>query len=180
VSTRAVFVDRDGTLVADTGFPRDPAGVTLYAGVGDAVRRLRIADWRIVVVTNQSGIARGLLTLAEYDAVERHIDDLLSREGAHLDATYVCPHYESVTGPCACRKPGTAHYLTAADRFGLELGQCVWIGDRATDLVPATRFGGLGVLVRTGHGREEAAHAVIAGQRVVDSFVEAANLVLTT
>jgi len=180
VSARAVFADRDGTLVEDTGFLRDPAHVALFSGVGAGVRRLGLAGWRVIVVTNQSGIARNLLSRMEYDAVERRIDELLAFEGARLDATYVCPHHESVTGPCDCRKPGTAHYRDAANRFGLDLPRCVWIGDRATDLVPATRFGGMGVLVRTGHGHAEEAGLPPEGHHVVDGFAEAVDLVLTT
>ena len=164
----------------DSGFLRDPEQVSLFSGVASGIRRLCLAGWKVIVVTNQSGIARNLLSRMEYDAVERRIDELLAFEGARLDATYVCPHYESVTGPCNCRKPGTGHYLEAAHRFGLELTRCVWIGDRATDLVPATRFGGTGVLVRTGHGHEEEADVAPAGHHVVDGFAEAVDLVLTT
>ena len=104
----------------------------------------------MVVVTNQSGIARGLLTEAEYQAVAAQMEALLEAEGVRLDATYMCPHHPDVTGPCQCRKPGTLHYRMAAERFGLVLADCWWVGDRPTDVEPAAALGGRGILLGEG------------------------------
>src|SRR5689334_18340998 len=110
---RAVFLDRDGTLIEDARYIRDPAVVRLLPSVAAAVARLNAAGILAIVVTNQSGIARGFLTEAEYLAVKQRVDDLLAREGAHLDAHYFCPHLPEITGPCECRKPGTRLYRQA-------------------------------------------------------------------
>jgi D-glycero-D-manno-heptose 1,7-bisphosphate phosphatase len=147
---RAVFLDRDGTIIEDSGFIREPGSVRLLPGAAAAIRALHDAGYRMVVVTNQSGIARGLLTEAEYQAVAAQMEALLEAEGVRLDATYMCPHHPDVTGPCQCRKPGTLHYRMAAERFGLVLADCWWVGDRPTDVEPAAALGGRGILLGEG------------------------------
>lgn len=144
---RAVFLDRDGTIIADPGFIRSVAMVEVLPGAIEAIHHLQAAGYLAIVVTNQSGLSRGLLTQPEYDQVATHLDDLLREGGVHLDATYMCPHHPAVTGPCECRKPGTLHYRMAAQRFGLDLGACWWIGDRLTDVEPAVQLGGRGILL---------------------------------
>lgn len=144
---RAVFLDRDGTIIADPGFVRSVAMVEVLPGAIDAIRRLQAAGYLAIVVTNQSGLSRGLLSQPEYERVAAHLGDLLREGGVHLDATYMCPHHPAFTGPCECRKPGTLHYRMAAERFGLDLGGCWWIGDRLTDVEPAAQLGGHGILL---------------------------------
>lgn len=151
----AVFVDRDGTLIVDRDYLADPAGVKLIPGAVEALRALREAGYALVVVTNQSGIARGLYTLADYRAVAARLDALLAEAGAGVDGTWFCPHHPDVHGPCACRKPGTGMYREAAARLGLDLAASWYVGDKVTDVLPALELGGQGVLVRTGYGREE-------------------------
>jgi len=170
---QAVFLDRDGTLVRDPGFLRDPAAVELLPGAAKAVARLNGWSIRVIVVTNQSGIARGLVTEPEYRAVARRVDQLLAEAGARLDATYHCPHYPPITGLCECRKPGDLLYRTAGAHFGLDLGRCAWIGDRLTDLIPSRRFGGRAVLVRTGEGSAAASEAERDGYPVVQDLAAA-------
>jgi D-glycero-D-manno-heptose 1,7-bisphosphate phosphatase len=150
---RAAFLDRDGTIIEDTGFVRDADGVRLIRGSAEAIRRLNETGWVVVVVTNQSGIARGLLNRKDYDAVAAKIDALLAEQGARIDATFMCPHYPEITGPCDCRKPGLKHYLEAAERFGIDFTKSVFVGDRMSDLEPARALGGTGILVLTGDGR---------------------------
>jgi len=144
---RAAFLDRDGTIIKDTGFVRDPRSVALIPGAAEAIKRLNQAGWVVVVVTNQSGIARGLLTIEDYEAVAARLDALLSEHGTHLDATYMCPHHPEVTGPCDCRKPGLKHYLAAAERFGLDFTASIFVGDRASDIEAAALLGGTGLLL---------------------------------
>jgi len=157
VSARgAVFLDRDGTIIEDAGFIRDPAAVRLLPGAGAAIRRLNQHGWIVVVVTNQSGIARGLLTLEEYTRTERRVDELLASDQARLDAHYFCPHLPELSGPCECRKPGTLLYRQASERFGIDLSHSWWIGDRVRDILPAKTLGGKGILVLTGAGKNEA------------------------
>lgn len=153
---RAVFLDRDGTLIHDRHYLRDVAGVELLPGAAAAVRRLNAAGIAAVVVTNQSGIARGLVTEAEYRATERRLDQLLAAEGARLDGHYHCPHLPELTGPCECRKPGPLLYRDAAADLGLDLAASWWVGDRLRDLEASRALGGRGLLVLTGAGAAEA------------------------
>ncbi len=147
---RAVFLDRDGTIIEDISYPRDPAQIRLLPGAAGAVRRLNGAGLLAIVATNQSGIGRGLLTRQDYERTERRLDQLLAAGGAALDAHFMCPHLPEIDGPCGCRKPGPLLYRQAAERFDIDLRESWWIGDRLRDVEPAGHFGGRGILVRTG------------------------------
>ena len=144
---RAAFLDRDGTLIADAHYLRAPAGVHEVAGAADAVRALNEAGVAVVVVTNQSGIARGLLTEADYEAVDREVRRRFAARGAAIDASYHCPHHPDVTGSCLCRKPGTLLFERAARELGLDLGRSLFVGDRWRDVVPGLVLGGRPILV---------------------------------
>jgi len=174
-----VFLDRDGTIIEDTGYVREPARVTLIAGAAEAIGRLNAAGIPVVVVTNQSGLARGILTESEYTEVARRLDALLAAAGAHLDATRWCPHAPEVSGPCACRKPGTLLHHQGADALGYtaEGGWCV--GDRLTDLLPARALHGQGLLVQTGEGRAHESAAMAAGFSVVADLDAAVSWILS-
>lgn len=143
----AVFFDRDGTLIRDVGYIKDPAQVTLVPQAASVVRAINYALWAAIIVTNQSGIARGLLTEADYLAVRARVDDLLAERGAYVEAHYHCPHHPDFTGPCMCRKPGTALYELAAAEHAIVLPDSVWVGDRWRDVAPALTFGGRGILI---------------------------------
>lgn len=156
--TRAVFLDRDGTLIEDPGYLGDPAAVRLLPGAAASVSRLNEAGLLAIVVTNQSGIARGRLTEDDYQAVAARLDALLRTEGARLDAQYFCPHLPELSGPCECRKPGTLLFRQAADRFGIDLVESWWVGDRLRDAEPAATLGGTGILL-TGRARDAEAEA---------------------
>jgi D-glycero-D-manno-heptose 1,7-bisphosphate phosphatase len=162
-----MFIDRDGTIIEDAGYLGDPAGVRLIPGAAEALARLNAAGIPVVVVTNQSGIARGYYGWDQYRAVKARLDSLLAREGARIDATYVCPHHPTVTGPCTCRKPGPRLFEEAAEALRIELGRAVWIGDRMSDVEPALTFGGRGALVLTGEGTS---HATAAEQRGIGTY----------
>ena len=162
-----VFVDRDGTLIDDPGYLADPDGVRLIPGAAEGVAQLNAAGIPVVVVTNQSGIARGLYGWDQYRAVKARLDTLLARFGARIDATYVCPHHPSVTGPCTCRKPAPRLFTEAAEALRIDLAHAVWIGDRITDVEPALGFGGTGMLVLTGEG---ARHADVAERQQFRTF----------
>ena len=151
----AVFLDRDGTLIEDRRYLRNPDDVRLLPGAAESVRRLNAAGRAAVLVTNQSGIARGLLSEADYAATASRLDELLAREGARLDARYHCPHHPDLSGPCACRKPGTLLYQRAAADLGLDLSRSWWVGDRVRDIAAAGTFGGRGLLLLTGGGLGE-------------------------
>jgi histidinol-phosphate phosphatase family protein len=144
---RAVFLDRDGTLIEDSGYLSDPAAVRLLPGAAESILRLNHAGLPAIVVTNQSGIARGLLDEAAYAATARRLEELLAGAGARLDGDYHCPHHPDFTGPCECRKPGPLLYQRAAADHGLHLARSWWVGDRLRDVVPAERFNGRGLLI---------------------------------
>lgn len=171
----AAFLDRDGTIIREREYLSDPAQVELLPGAARALRALRDAGYALVVVTNQSGIARGLYALEDYHAVDRRFRDLLVAQGAAPDAVYFCPHHPDFSGPCACRKPGTALYLQAAEELGLDLARSIWIGDRVSDVAAAATLGGRAILVRTGYGAAEETRAP-AGVHVVNDLPEAARL----
>lgn len=176
---RAVFLDRDGTIIEDTGYPADPVAVRLLPGAAAAIARLNRAGLPAIVVTNQSGIARGLLDEAAYEAIARRLDALLAAKGARLDARYHCPHHPDLTGPCECRKPGPLLYRRAAEEHRLDLARCWWVGDRARDVVPARRFGGRGVLVRGARAERPADAAADAAQYpVVRDLSAAVDIIL--
>jgi D-glycero-D-manno-heptose 1,7-bisphosphate phosphatase len=151
----AVFLDRDGTVIEESHYLSDPDGVVLLPGAARALRMLRDAGFALVMVTNQSGIARGLLDLDDYRAVARRLDDLLRAEGVTLDATRFCPHHPDVSGECTCRKPATGMHRELAAELNLEFSGSFFVGDRIRDLLPALELGGAGILVRTGYGRGE-------------------------
>ena len=130
----AVFLDRDGTIMRDTAYVREPDDVELLPGAAGAIRRLNEAPMPVIVVTNQSGIARGLLTEQDYERVRMRLDKLLTAEGARIDASYHCPHHPDFTGPCQCRKPGVKLFRQAAAEHDLDLSRSYYVGDQRRDV----------------------------------------------
>jgi histidinol-phosphate phosphatase family protein len=143
----AAFLDRDGTIIRDAAYVRDPADVELLPGAADAIRRLNDARVPVIVVTNQSGIARGLLTQQDYERVSSRIATMLAAEGAHIDATYVCPHFPDITGPCECRKPALKLYRDATRDHALDPARSLFVGDRWRDVAPAAALGGRAIML---------------------------------
>jgi len=173
----AVFVDRDGTILVERHYLADPAGVALIPGVPDALHALAEAGYLLVTVTNQSGIARGRYTEDDYHAVAARLIDVLAKGGVTIDRTEYCPHHPAETGPCGCRKPATGMYVRAAGDLGIDLEASYYVGDKATDVIPAVELEGQGILVRTGYGQEHEA-SVPAGTWVVDDLRAAADMIL--
>jgi histidinol-phosphate phosphatase family protein len=147
--TPAVFLDRDGTIIADRHYLRDPASVELLPGVAWALAHLNRAGIPVIVVTNQSGIGRGYFTRADYDRVATRLDELLAAEDARIDAAYMCPHAPDASDPCPCRKPGVLLYEQAIADHGLDPAKSFFIGDMWRDVAPARAFGGRGILIPT-------------------------------
>lgn len=151
----ALFVDRDGTLVREVGYLSDPAELELLPGVPDALRAAHAAGAAVIVVSNQSGVGRGLFTAGRVHAAMARLRQLLRAEGVELDAIYFCPHRPE--DGCACRKPGTALLERAADDQQLALRASLMAGDKRLDAWTGQAAGAEGVLLRTGYGREEEA-----------------------
>jgi histidinol-phosphate phosphatase family protein len=171
-----IFLDRDGTLICDPGFLSDAANVVIIPGAFAALRRAQAAGISIVVVTNQSGIGRGLLESEQVAAIHAEIDRLAAREGAIIDGWCLCPHRPDEG--CDCRKPGTLLHRRAADELGLSLPQSWCVGDRVSDIAAAAALGGRAVLVRTGEGRRHEAEAQRRGIAVAEDLTAAIDLII--
>lgn len=166
----AVFLDRDGVLNEDSGYVHRVETFTWIEGAREAVRRLRELGYLTVLVTNQSGIARGLYGLAQFEALQRHIARQLSDAGGALDAVYYCPHLPGgVVAPygveCDCRKPRPGMLLRAAQELRLDLSRSLMIGDKQSDMDAARAAGVRGILFAGG-----------SLLRFVDEHVPAAGL----
>ena len=144
---RAAFVDRDGTIIEDAHYISRPEQVRLIPGAADALRRLNEAGVVVVVATNQSGIARGMITEEEYARVAERVSTLVREAGATIDATYYCPHHPAITGSCDCRKPGLGMFEEARDDLDLDLRASLYVGDKWRDVVPGIELGGRAILV---------------------------------
>jgi len=158
----AVFLDRDGTICEEVGYLRSPEQVRLIPGAGEAIRKLNEAGIKAVMVTNQSGIARGFFSEERLEEIHRELLRQLWVEGARVDGIYVCPHHPTEgKGPyarsCECRKPASGLILRAASDLGIDLKRSYCVGDRWADLECGRRVGTKGVLVLTGYGNEEKA-----------------------
>lgn len=153
----AVFLDRDGTINEDVGYPSRVDQIRIYPFAFAAVAALREAGFKAVVITNQSGIGRGFLTEADLAAIHAHIAHAFEARGTRIDAFYYCPHYELSSLPgfgglCACRKPEPGMGLRAASDLGLDLARSYMIGDKVEDMAFGRAIGAMPVLVRTGYG----------------------------
>jgi D-glycero-D-manno-heptose 1,7-bisphosphate phosphatase len=157
---QAVFIDRDGTLNEEVGYITDPSQFRLYDYAAEAVRRLHEAGWRVIVLTNQSGVARGYFTEDFLRGIHMKMEESLRLQGARIDAIYYCAHHPEFGPPayrldCDCRKPKTGLIERAAADFDLSLRECFVIGDRYRDVEMGQAVGARSVLVMTGHGRKE-------------------------
>lgn len=146
MSRRALFLDRDGTLIVDVGYPSDPAKVELIPGAAEALRALQ-RDWLLVVVSNQSGIGRGMITPEQANAVHDRFVAAFAAQGVAFAGYYYCPHAPDTR--CACRKPSPGLLLAAAEELALDLGASAIIGDKASD-IECGRAAGVAHLVRFG------------------------------
>lgn len=147
---RALFLDRDGTLIKDTGYLRDPNDVELLPGVVEVLREARARGYELIVISNQSGIARGLITEAELEAVEKRFEELLAKEGVTLDLVLFCKHGPDEGCPCRKPKPGLLH--DAARLRGIDLASSIMVGDKESDVEAGRAAGCRTVLIGEPHG----------------------------
>jgi D-glycero-D-manno-heptose 1,7-bisphosphate phosphatase len=157
---RAVLLDRDGTLTVEGEWLTRRQDLVLVPGAAAALARLAARGWKLVLVTNQSAIARGLITPAQLEEIHAELQQHLAAEGAHLDAIYSCPHHPTAglgayRVECECRKPKPGLVLQAARELGLDLAACWMVGDAARDLEAGWAAGVPGILVATGKGATE-------------------------
>jgi D-glycero-D-manno-heptose 1,7-bisphosphate phosphatase len=181
----AVFFDRDGTLIEESGYIDRLERVRIFSHAAEALVVLKQAGYALVMITNQSGIAQGMVDVPTVERIHAHIEAHFAAAGAPIDRTYYCPHHpkgiiEAWRGECECRKPlpGMAH--AAARDLGLDLTRSYVIGDRWRDVAVANAVGGTGILVRCGYGAHDERHpeaGIVAGA-VVDHVHQAATWIL--
>jgi D-glycero-D-manno-heptose 1,7-bisphosphate phosphatase len=157
--TPAVFIDRDGSINEDIGYLSRPDDLVIYPWAAEAIRLVNQSGMKAIVITNQSGIARGLYTEEILNQIHERLREEIAREGARIDAIYYCPHHprigdERYRQMCACRKPEPGMLLQAARDHSIDLHRSYVIGDKSSDINAAANAGAKGVLVLTGYGRE--------------------------
>jgi D-glycero-D-manno-heptose 1,7-bisphosphate phosphatase len=185
MSKPAVFLDRDGTLLEEAGYLDRLERLVFFPYTIDAVRLLNRAGFRVVIVTNQAGIARGIFKESFVAEAHEHVADRLSAGGAHVDGFYYCPHHPEATveefrRDCECRKPKPGMLTRAAADLDLALDRSFVVGDRWHDLEAGRRVGARTLLVRTGYGRTEEASpkSHVQPAAVVDNVIEAVSWIL--
>lgn len=175
----AVFLDRDGTIIDDAHYLSRPEQIKLLPGAAEAIARINSQLIPVVIVTNQSGIARGIFTAEDHERITAVLAGMLKERGAVIDASYYCPH-----GPedgCDCRKPGTLLFrLAARDIPGVDLARALYIGDRMRDIEPAMTLGGTGVLVPSPETPKSEIEAATQRARVAPSLATALDWYLCT
>ena len=181
----AVFLDRDGTLIEDVGYVDRLDRLRLYPWSIEAVRLLRRAGYAAVIVTNQAGVARGMIAEQIVLDARDHIQDALGQVGERLDGHYHCPHLHDAAvaayrARCECHKPAPGMVLRAAAELNLDLAGSYVVGDRWSDIQLAAAAGCTGILVRTGYGASQAAEPPpdLAPPPIADNLLEAAGLIL--
>lgn len=182
----AIFLDRDGTLCVEKGYLRMPEDLEIFPGVGPTLRALRQAGFRLVILTNQPVIARGEATESDVAAVHRKLAWEIGKEGAYLDAIYLCPHHPDRGFPrergelkikCECRKPGTKMVEQACHDLGIDAAQSWMIGDRSVDIEMARRAGLQSILVQTGVGGRDGKFSATP-DHVAEDLAAAAAIIL--
>ena len=156
----AVFLDRDGGISEEVGYLGDSDRLRLMPQAADAVKLLKQNGFKTIVITNQSGVARGYFSEQALGDIHRKMEQFLSAQGATLDGIYYCPHHPEGTvdayrRECDCRKPATGLLIKAAGEHGVDVTSSYLVGDKRSDMECAHRAGATGILVLTGYGRDE-------------------------
>ena len=183
----AVFMDRDGTINEERGYLGDPCGLNILPGVVDAIRLINENRIKAVVITNQSGVARGYFSEEMVEKVHLRLRELLGEKGVCLDGIYYCPHHPEV-GPseyrkkCNCRKPALGMLNLASAELEIDLSRSYVIGDKLTDIEPAYKVGAKGILVLTGYGNDQMKSLYEESKRqphyIAGDILEAVNWIL--
>jgi D-glycero-D-manno-heptose 1,7-bisphosphate phosphatase len=183
VSRPCVFLDRDGTLIEERGYLDRLDLLQVFPWSGDAVRLLKRAGFAVVVITNQSAVGRGIIDEPFLHSVHRAIDARLGPSG--IDAYYYCPHHpeaevQAFRCACRCRKPGPGLIERACEDLGLDPGRSFMVGDRWLDVACGRAAGTGAMMVRTGHGAYEAAHAPAGAHAdaILNNLMEAVGWIL--
>jgi len=159
-SSGAIFLDRDGTVNEEANFLSSPDQVRLIPGAAEAIREARANGFKIIIVSNQAGVGRGLLTEEDVRRVNARLEELLAADGVAVDGIFYCPHLPaapdlSPADECSCRKPKPGMLLRARDELGIDLSRSFIVGDKLIDVETGHNGGARSVLVRTGYGSVE-------------------------
>jgi histidinol-phosphate phosphatase family protein len=179
IAKPAVFLDRDGTLIFDRNYLSTPEQVKLYSYAAQSVNKLKAAGFKVIVVTNQSGISRGMFGEKELAKVHKRFLSLLKDQGAKIDGLYYCPHIDE--DKCACRKPKTGMLLQAAKDHNIDISKSYTVGDSVRDYLLGYNAGAKGLLVLTGHGKKQSEKIKDQKQKplaVCKTLKEAVNQIL--
>jgi len=168
----AVFLDRDGTINEDPGYLGEPSNVKLFPGAAKALANLKSKlDCKLIVISNQSGIARGVITKQMVENVNEKINELLLVEQTSIDAFYYCPYHPDYNSEeeCECRKPSPKLIFKAAKDFQIDLAKSYFVGDTSSDVICGFNAGLKTVLVKTGYGMESI--SILQKQNKIPTFV---------
>ncbi len=165
--TRAIFVDRDGTINIDKDYLTDPDRLEFILDSPEAIALANELGLKVIVISNQSGVAQGIMTTKQVDEVNARLVEMLRERGATVDAIYYCPHHPAYSGPvhCTCRKPDIGMLLRAKDEFDIDLESSFVIGDKWSDVKCGENAGAFTSLVLTGYG-------VLDYQRCIDDRIK--------
>lgn len=185
---RAVFLDRDGNINEDVGFPSQFDQINIYPYSFEAVKKINKAGFLAVIVTNQSGIGRGSLTESDLHEIHQKIKDAFSRQNAFFDGIYYCPHYLSSSNPtyskdCSCRKPNPGMALQAASDLNIDLKTSYMVGDKVEDILFGLNIKATPILVLTGFGQKSLSalkEQSIQPGYVAQNLLDAVNWILKT
>lgn len=173
MSSPAIFLDRDGTIIVEKNYLGDPDQVVLLDGAVEGLRAMSRHSLPLVVVSNQSGVGRGYFSVDQARAVERRLDELLAREGVAIAGWYMCPHAPDEN--CSCRKPLPGMINAAVRDLDLDPARSFVIGDKRSDIDLASAVGAAGILVTTGHGYQDVDYARSLPAPVCRDLIEAAE-----
>lgn len=181
---KAVFLDRDGTIVEDVGYLNSPEQLQFIPGSIEAIKMLNEAGYKVVVITNQAGVARGLITENMLQTIDKTLHKWILNNGAHLDGVYYCPHHpEHGVYPykqvCECRKPHPGLIKRAHRDLKIDLAQSYMVGDKASDIEAGKRAGTKTVFVNTGRGPEEKPKLKEKPDHMSDNLRQAVNWILS-
>jgi D-glycero-D-manno-heptose 1,7-bisphosphate phosphatase len=177
-SDKAIFLDRDGTLIIEKNYLANPADIAFEKEIIPALQRLQQKGYLLLIVTNQSGIGRGLFSLEDFHQVERSLNDKFARHNIHISKTYFCPHHPTEALPdyrkdCSCRKPKPGMLQQGLDDFHLDPQKCFMVGDKLSDVAAGQALGIPGILVQSGYGKLESKNTNILPNFTCETLLQA-------